>query len=73
MKTKISKGYQVVVPAEVREKFGLEPGDMLLWEKKNDEVVVKPRKRARLEDIMGIISVKANAVELKKKAQRGEL
>ncbi|MDI6655160.1 MAG: AbrB/MazE/SpoVT family DNA-binding domain-containing protein [Candidatus Hydrothermarchaeota archaeon] len=73
MKTKISKGYQVVVPAEVREKFELEPGDMLLWEKKNDEVVVKPKKRARLEDIMGIISVKANAVELKKKAQRGEL
>lgn len=34
MKTKISKGYQVVVPAEVREKFGLEPGDILLWEKR---------------------------------------
>ncbi len=73
MKTKISKGYQVVVPAEVREKFGLEPGDILLWEKKNREVVVKPRKRARLEDITGIISVKADAVKLKKKAQRGAL
>ncbi len=73
MKTKISKGYQVVVPAEVREKFGLEPGDALLWEKRKDEVIVKPKKKAQLEDITGIISVKANAVELKKKAQRGAL
>ncbi len=73
MKTKISKGYQVVVPAEVREKFGLEPGDSLLWEKKNNKVMIKPKKRTKLEDIIGIISVGANAVELKKKAQRGEL
>lgn len=73
MKTKISKGYQVVVPAEVRQKFGLEPGDSLLWEKKNNEVIVKPKKRTRLEDITGIVSTKADAVELKKKAQRGEL
>lgn len=34
---------------------------------------MKPRKRARLEDITGIISVKADAVKLKKKAQRGAL
>lgn len=35
--------------------------------------ISKPKKKAKLDDIIGIISVKADAVELKKKAQRGEL
>lgn len=36
--------------------------------------IPKHRKKARpLEDMLGITSVKADAVKLKKKAQRGEL
>jgi AbrB family looped-hinge helix DNA binding protein len=73
MKTKISKGFQTVVPKKIREKLGLEPGDSLLWEEKDDSAVVKPRKKKTLEDITGIISVGGDAVVSKKKAQRGEL
>jgi AbrB family looped-hinge helix DNA binding protein len=73
MKTKISKGFQTVVPKEIREKLGLKPGDSLLWEVKDDVVVVKPGKKKTLEDITGAISVGGDAVASKKKAQRGEL
>lgn len=73
MKTKISKGYQTVVPKVVRGKFGIEPGDSLLWEERGNEVVVRPKKKTTIEDIIGIISVGGDAVASKKKAQRGEL
>ncbi len=73
MKTKISKGYQTVVPKKIREKFGLKPGDSLVWEEKDNAALVKPKKKKTLEDITGIISVGGNAVVSKKKAQRGEL
>ncbi len=73
MKTKISKGYQTVVPKDIRARFGIKPGDSLLWEERGNEVVVKPKKKTTIEDIIGIISVGGDAVASKKKAQRGEL
>jgi AbrB family looped-hinge helix DNA binding protein len=73
MKTKISKGFQTVVPGEIRKKLGLEPGDSLEWQEKDGIVTVKPRKRRTLKDITGIISVGGDAVASKRKAQRGEL
>jgi AbrB family looped-hinge helix DNA binding protein len=73
MKTKISKGFQTVVPKEIRVKLGLKPGDSLWWEARGDTAVVKPKKRKTLADITGMISVGGDAVISKKKAQRGEL
>jgi AbrB family looped-hinge helix DNA binding protein len=73
MKTRISKGFQTVVPKEIRAKFGLRPGDSLLWEAKGEVAVVRPRKKKTLKDITGIIAVGGDAVVSKKKAQRGEL
>jgi len=29
--TRISKGFQTVVPASVRKRFGLNPGDEVIW------------------------------------------
>jgi AbrB family looped-hinge helix DNA binding protein len=71
--TKVSKGYQTVVPAELREAHGISPGDRLLWEEEKGEIKVKVKKRKTLEDIAGMISVGGDAVESKKKAQRGEI
>jgi len=71
--TKVSKGYQTVVPAELREAHGISPGDKLLWEEEKGEIKVKVKKRKTLEDIAGMISVGGDAVESKKKAQRGEI
>ena len=54
--THISKGHQVVVPAALRRKHGLRPGDILVWEEAGDEIRVIPRKRLHREDITGIVN-----------------
>jgi len=71
--TKISKGYQTVVPAELRESCGISPGDRLVWEEVKGEIKIKVKKRKTLKDIVGMINVGGDAVEWKKKAQRGEI
>lgn len=71
--TKISKGYQTVVPAEFREAHSISPGDRLVWEEEKGEIKVRVKKRKTLEDIKGMINVGGDAVEWKKKAQRGEI
>lgn len=70
--TKVSSKYQTVVPSKVRKQYDVEPGDILEWEEADEGVLVKFRKRRTLKDIIGIISVPSDAVELKKKIQRGE-
>ena len=70
--TKVSSKYQTVVPSKIRKQYDVEPGDILEWEKTDEGVLVKFRKRRTLKDIIGIISVPSDAVELKKKIQRGE-
>jgi AbrB family looped-hinge helix DNA binding protein len=73
-KTKISKGFQTVVPAEVRNMFDVGPGDILEWIPTENGVEVKFRKKLSLWDIAGIVKTdeKTDAVELKKRVQRGE-
>ena len=44
---------------------------MLVWEDRGNEIRVVPRKRLTREDITGIVSFPADAVELKRRAQRG--
>lgn len=71
--TKVSKGYQTVVPSGLRKAYGIVPGDRLVWEEERGEIRVRVKKRKTLADITGIISVESDAVQLKHKAQRGEL
>lgn len=70
-KTKISKGFQTVVPSAVREAFDVEPGDYVEWTEGQDGLVVRFRKRKRLRDLTGFGSVPADAVAVKKRVQRG--
>jgi bifunctional DNA-binding transcriptional regulator/antitoxin component of YhaV-PrlF toxin-antitoxin module len=71
--TKISKGYQTVVPAELRKAYDIAPGDKLVWERSGSTIKIRVRKRKTWADITGMINVGGDAVEWKKKAQRGEL
>ena len=71
--TKVSKGYQTVVPSNIRRAYGIAPGDKLVWEAERGGIRVRVKKRKTLADIVGIVSVQSDAVELKRKAQRGEL
>jgi len=51
---RVSKGFQVTVPSETREKYGLEPGDEVVWVDTGREIFVKPLVKAvRLTDIVG--------------------
>ena len=70
-KTKISKGYSTVIPAEIRHAMDLEPGDILEWNIKGEVLMVKPRKKVTWDDVIGIISVGGDAVESKRRIQRG--
>jgi AbrB family looped-hinge helix DNA binding protein len=71
--TKISKGFQTVVPSDVRKKFGINPGDIVEWQITKEGVKISFRKKVTIEDIFGMVDgPKTDAVELKKKVQRGE-
>jgi AbrB family looped-hinge helix DNA binding protein len=72
--TKISKGFQTVVPSEIRKRFNVGPGDVMEWITTTEGVKIRFRKKVSLLDIAGIgkTKEKTNAVELKKRAQRGE-
>ena len=75
VRTKISKGYQVVVPSELRRRYDASIGDDVLWEISDNHVSVQLRKRPSLSNIarLGRGGKRSNAVELKKKIQKGEL
>ena len=50
----VSKGYQVVIPAKIREAFGVEPGDKVLWISANGELHVKLIKKDA-KDLIALI------------------
>jgi len=51
---RVSKGFQVTVPSETREKHGLEPGDEVVWVDTGREIFVRPLGKAvKLTDIVG--------------------
>ncbi len=72
--TKISKGFQTVVPSDIRKKFDVGPGDIVEWKSTENGVEVRFRKKLSLRDIAGILETdeRTDAVELKKRAQKGE-
>jgi bifunctional DNA-binding transcriptional regulator/antitoxin component of YhaV-PrlF toxin-antitoxin module len=71
-KTKISNGFQTVVPSSIRKKFKVGPGDLIEWVASEEGVELKFRKKVSLDEITDIVDTKkTDAVELKKKAQRG--
>ncbi len=69
--TVISKGYQTVVPAKIRRVHNLMPGDVLEWIESENGIIVRPRKKRTLKDIIGIAQAGGDAVESKKQVQKG--
>lgn len=75
IRTKISKGFQVVVPSALRRQYKLEAGDEVIWGIRDEEVVAEFHKRRSLDNIvsLGSSGTKSGALELKKRIQKGEL
>lgn len=76
LRSKVSPGYQVAVPAELRRRFGIDVGDEVVWIVEDERVWADFRKKPALENIASLgRSGKrgASAVELKRRIQRGEV
>ena len=69
--TLISKGYQTVVPAKIRKAHKIMPGDILEWIDSDKGIIVQPRKKRTLNDIIGLVKLEGDAVESKKRIQKG--
>jgi len=69
--TVISKGYQTVVPAKIRRAHDILPGDVLEWIDTEKGIMVQPRKKRTLKDIIGLVKGEGDAVESKKRIQKG--
>ena len=74
IRTRISKGYQVIVPSVVRRQYKLSVGDEVVWEVGAMGVTAEFRKKPSLYNIvsLGRSRRKENAVETKKRAQKGD-
>jgi len=53
VKSRISSKGQVTLPKAIREALGLRPGEEVVFELRNDEVVLRPRRRVPLEALLG--------------------
>lgn len=54
-RTVISSKGQVVIPAELREQFGLEKGTPATWSEDNGRLVLTPITARRLKEIRGFL------------------
>ena len=52
-RTVISSKGQVVIPAELREEYGLDKGTHAVWTEDNGGLVLTPITERRLNEIMG--------------------
>ena len=55
IETKLSSGFQTVLPAEIRERFGVGPGDEVVWTMIGDEIFVRVRKRGGEDPLSKLI------------------
>jgi AbrB family looped-hinge helix DNA binding protein len=54
-RTVISSKGQVVIPAELREKFDLGKGTAATWSEENGRLVLTPITERQLDEIMGFL------------------
>jgi AbrB family looped-hinge helix DNA binding protein len=54
-RTKISSKGQVVIPAELREQFGLKKGTPATWSEERGRLVLTPMTEKRLNEIRGFL------------------
>lgn len=57
-RTVISSKGQVVIPAELRQQFGLETGTPATWTEEKGRLVLTPITARRLDEIMGFLKPK---------------
>lgn len=43
--SKVTRNYQITIPAEIREKLGIKEGDYVTFEVRGDEVIMKVMRK----------------------------
>lgn len=75
--TKMYKGFQTVVPAKIRKELNIKQEEIIDWKSDVDTrtIVLSFREKESIMDLAGIVKMEeeTDAVELKRKAQRGKL
>ena len=56
--TKISKGNQISIPSQIREKYQTQPGDIISWYDTEDGIYLKIEKNIEDKEIIGILKEK---------------
>jgi len=69
--TKVSKNYKTVVPSAIRKVHNIIPGDILEWTGTDNGILMRPKKKRTLQDIKGLVKSNGDAVESKRKVQKG--
>jgi len=68
----VSKGYLTVVPKRIRRSADIGEGDKLSWVFEDGRIIVTPRRVRSIGDVTGLISHGGDAVDSKRRVQRGE-
>jgi bifunctional DNA-binding transcriptional regulator/antitoxin component of YhaV-PrlF toxin-antitoxin module len=67
--SRVSTGFLTVIPKEVRLATGVQKGDKLEWHLHGTEILVRVRRRRRIEELVGLGSHGGDAVASKKLVQ----
>ncbi|MGD2251025.1 MAG: AbrB/MazE/SpoVT family DNA-binding domain-containing protein [Candidatus Methanofastidiosia archaeon] len=62
---KVSSKHQVVIPKRIREFLGIEKNDIVAFEVKNGEVVLKTLEKL-LKNHIGTVKLKKDFIEMRK-------
>jgi bifunctional DNA-binding transcriptional regulator/antitoxin component of YhaV-PrlF toxin-antitoxin module len=75
IRTRISKGYQVVVPVALRKQYEVDVGDDVIWIVSDGDVRTRFHKRPSIKNIIGIghSGSRESSVSLKKRIQKGQV
>jgi AbrB family looped-hinge helix DNA binding protein len=65
----LSRKGATFVPPEIRRALNIKPGDIFEWRLEDGTLLVIPRNRVALKDIIGLISNGGDAVESKRQSQ----
>ncbi len=71
-RTVISSKGQVVIPSELREKFGLEKGTPATWTEEKGRLVLTPITEQRLREIRGFLGLFEERARERQRERRGE-
>ncbi|HEY9245497.1 MAG TPA: AbrB/MazE/SpoVT family DNA-binding domain-containing protein [Candidatus Methanoperedens sp.] len=56
---------------KIRKAHKIFPGDVLEWIETEKGIMVQPRKKRTLKDVIGLVNEEGDAVESKKHVQKG--